>query len=126
MSDILNKYVDGPNSSNSLFTSGRDLSPQSNFHPKFDGIQINSNNGIHSLMEQSNFSLINEQDISDNGPRDNTGSQYSNTVPVGRPYGKHSLFKKYDHYFSCELFNLFSFFKLINLFIYFIIYFIIY
>ncbi|CAI6354765.1 unnamed protein product [Macrosiphum euphorbiae] len=88
MSDILNKYVDGPNSSNSLFTSGRDLSPQSNFHPKFDSIQSNSNNGIHSLIEQSNFPLINEQDISDNGPRDNTGSQYSNTVPVGRPYVK--------------------------------------
>jgi len=126
MSDILNNYVDGPNSSNSLFTSGRDLSPQSNFHPTFDCIQINNNNGIHSLIEQSNFPLINEQDLSDNGPRDNTGGQYSNTVPVGRPYGKHSLFKKYDHYFSCELFDFFSFFKLINLFIYFIIYFIIY
>jgi len=125
MSDILNNYVDGPNSSNSLFTSGRDLSPPPNFHPTFDCIQINNNNGIHSLMQQSNFPVINEQDLSDNGPRDNTGSQYSNPVP-GRPYGKHSLFKKYDHYFSCELFNFFSFFKLINLFICFIIYFIIY
>ncbi|XP_060858400.1 CCR4-NOT transcription complex subunit 2-like isoform X3 [Metopolophium dirhodum] len=103
MSDILNNYVDGPNSSNSLFTSGRDLSPQSNFHPTFDCIQINNSNGTHSLIEQSNFPLINEQDLSDNGPRDNTGSQYSNTVPVGRPYGKHSLFKKYDHYFSFKV-----------------------
>jgi len=122
MSDILNNYVDDSNSSNSLFTSGSDLSPQSNFHPTFECNQINSNNEIHSLLEQSNFPLNNEQDLSDNEQRDNTGSQYSNTVPVGRPYGKHSLFKKYDHYFSCELFILFSFFKLINSFIYFFIY----
>lgn len=110
MSDILNNYVGGPNSDNSLFTSGHDLSPQSDFQPTFDCNQINSNNGVHPPIDQSNFPLINEQNLSVNGPRDNIGSQYSNTVPIGRPYGKHSLFKKYDHYFSCELFILFFFF----------------
>jgi len=124
MSDLLNNYIDSQNSSNSLFTSGRILSLQSNFQPTFGCNQVNSNNGIHSLLDQSNFPPINKQVLSDNGPRDNTGGQYSNAVSVGRPYGKHLLFKKYDHYFSCELFILFYFFKLINLFIY--IYFIIY
>lgn len=105
MSDILNDYVGGSNSGNSLFTSGCDLSAQSNFQPMFNSNQINSNNGIHPLINQSNLSpLINGNDLSDNGPKDNVASH---NVPLGRPYGKHSLFKKYDHYFSCELFILF-------------------
>lgn len=113
MNDILNDFINGPNSSNSLFTSGHDLYQQSNFQPRVSCNQINSNNGIHSLLKQPSFPHINEPDLSDNGPRDNTGSQYSNAVSVGRPYGKHSLLKKYDYYFSCELFILFFFF-LIN------------
>lgn len=121
MSDILNDFVNGSNSSNSLFTS--DLYPQSNFQPRVGCNQINSNNGIHSLLEKSSFPHINEQNLSDNGKKDNTGIQYSNAVSVGRPYGKHSLFKKYDYYFSCEFLFYFILFFLINyLFIYFIIY----
>jgi len=117
----LNNYIGGQNSSNSLFTSGHDLSPQTNFLPTFDGNHISSDNGKHPLLDQSNFPpLINKNNLSNNGPRDNIGIQYSNTVPVERPYGKHSPLKKFNNCFSCELFIFILFF--FNFFIYFIIY----
>uniref|UniRef100_A0A2S2NP58 CCR4-NOT transcription complex subunit 2 n=2 Tax=Schizaphis graminum TaxID=13262 RepID=A0A2S2NP58_SCHGA len=75
MNDILNKYIGNQNSENSFFTSGHNFPSQSNFLS-----ELNYNNRIHSNLNKSYFSFIDEHNVSDNKPRNNVNGQNVNTV----------------------------------------------
>lgn len=118
MDELLNNYIRGHSSGNSLFTSSFDLSLRSNFLPAVECNYINSDNGMHPLLDQSNFPLINEynKSLGNGGQNNNIGSQYSNTVSE-RSYGKHFLLTNFDYYFSCGFFILFFIYMFIYYFI---------
>ncbi|XP_025191293.1 CCR4-NOT transcription complex subunit 2-like [Melanaphis sacchari] len=87
--DTSNKYVGGQNSANSLFTSCyNNLFSQFNFEPKLNCNNNKSKNEIHPNLNQSNFPLINKHNLSNNGPSNNNGVQYSSIVSAGKSYVK--------------------------------------